>query len=46
MLPHWQIASVYDISCHGLVAKGLLILENRYKLCGRGRNAESTLRSS
>jgi hypothetical protein len=34
MLPGGQIAAGHDIRCHGVVAKGLLILDNPYMLCG------------
>ena len=30
MLPRGHIAGGHDIRCQGLVAKGLLILDNRY----------------
>jgi hypothetical protein len=34
MLPRGQIAGGHDIRCHGVVAKGWLILDNRYMLLG------------
>jgi hypothetical protein len=34
MLSGVQIAAGHDIRCHGVVAKGWLILDNRYMLLG------------